>query len=584
MSRWKYNKRPIERTIEPNNNFGFAFWIKTTIFLSLGIYLLLISPLSKSDIFSGHDSGAIIIYAKLFHTAITQGQFPVRVIDWVTPAINQPLFNFYQPGFYYLVELVQLLGVGVVGSINIVVLLLWFASAIFMFLFVKCLLDDSFKATFASVVAAGMYAFAPYHIADVYVRAAMPEFTALAFIPALFWATASFVKTGKNMHLVTTGLFLSMVLLGHPPTFLMFSIPLLFFIILLFIVEKKYSRLVPLTLAMVCGVLVSGFYLFPSLLEGDIIQRQWLTLGYYNFHQHFVCPLQLVWSSWGYGTSQPGCSDGFSFQLGIIHVLGLLTAISLLAYRIYRKAVLTRREWLLVYFLAVTSFGVFFTLEISSPFWENTPYIALLQYPWRFIAVVIFALSVGIGLLLKPLLRGNRSILFFLLAIGSIPLVYGSYLHPFTYYPQSVFEKGDSIRITPEFGYFPKGVSVLPATANIPKNLVVIEAGSATVQLQNSLYTTKKWDIHAKSEAVLRLFVHYFPGWHVELNGKETAIRHENEYGFIEVTAPEGSYQAHAFYTQTAVEKYANWSSLAGLLLLFVLAYGTPLLRHDPEE
>src|SRR5207245_2024298 len=121
------------------------------------------------------------------------GQFPVRWVEWIVPGWGQPLANFYQPLFYYLVYFVHVLGFPLFDSIKVVVFAAWILSAVFMFLFLKRLFG--FKA---SIVGGFLYAFSPYFFLDIFVRFAAPETVALAFVPALFWSVQSFKDTRRG--------------------------------------------------------------------------------------------------------------------------------------------------------------------------------------------------------------------------------------------------------------------------------------------------------------------------------------------------------------------------------------------------
>lgn len=563
------------------DNFDLKFWTGVCIAVACFAYfLLLFFPFAKAGIFSGHDAGAVMTYSTIFNKAISEGQIPVRIIDWITPGFNHPLFNFYQPGFYYLAEIFFLLSFGVVDGIKILVFLLWILSAILMFLFVKNLLGASSGATLSAVVAAGMYTLAPYHIEDVFVRSALPEFMALTFIPGLFFAVERFLSTGGKLYVFLAGVFLAVIILAHPPTLLMFAVPLLIF--LLVIKPIRQIRLIGLILTFVLGFLAAGFYIIPALMEGNIISRQWLSLGYYNFHLHFVCPLQLVWSDWGYGTSQPGCMDGFSFQIGVLHWAALLFIIYYVVRRIIRKVELGKNSRIMLFLIASALFGIFLSLEISAPIWENTPYLPFLQYPWRFLSVIIFSTSVAAGFIINLSSSAWTRLWVFVIIIVLIPLTYGWWLHPATYYPNDIFEKGYLSNITPELGYLPKDAYVLPDPNGIPKEEVSIAAGEGVVKKNYSTFTVKEWTLSAKSPVLLHLYVHYFPGWHVFVDDKETKIDDSNEFGLIQVNIPDnGIHKITLFYLQTPIEQWANRISIASIILLLVLPFLLEVKLND---
>lgn len=547
------------------DNFDLAFWSKTAVVLSLLIYIFLIIPFTKQGVMSGHDIGAHMTYTKIFQQALSEGQLPVRMIDWVVPGFNQPLFNFYQPGGYYLAQLPHLWGTDTVGSIYLTTILLWGLSAYLMFLFAKNLLGSRL----AGFLAAAFYTFAPYHIADVFVRAALGEFAALAFIPGLFWAVERFLATGKRYYLLPIGIFTTLTIISHPPTLLMFAVPLGLFVALQI---RLISLIRPIGLisALALGFFMAGFFIIPSLTEQQFIQNIWLKIGYYDFHQHFACFTQLIWSNWGYGISGSSCNDGFSFQLGILHWLALLGAISYLAIGLMRP--IRPIGLILPWLLAIAFFGLFMTLESSRSIWENTPFLPFLQYPWRFLAVAIFATSIMGGFLINLVPAGWGRLAFFVTTIIMVPLFYAWFLHPATYYPKEVFEKENLVRFTPEFGYFPKFTQLVPDPKGVPKEEASIAGGEGTVNKTSSTFTSKKWQVEAKSEVLLHLYVHYFPGWQVLIDGKSVKPNYGNEFGFIEIPIEKGTHQITAVYKETAIQSWSNLASILAITTLIILA------------
>src|SRR3979411_2055718 len=113
---------------------------------------------------AGHDTGAHVTYAYRFDRAWRQGQIPVRWVNGTRPGDNQPLFNYYQVGFYYLVELVHVVVPRLSDAVKATVVLVWWMGAGFVFqLFRRC-------GIAAAVIAAVMFALSPYLIVDGLIR------------------------------------------------------------------------------------------------------------------------------------------------------------------------------------------------------------------------------------------------------------------------------------------------------------------------------------------------------------------------------------------------------------------------------
>src|SRR5439155_21907424 len=69
----------------------------------------------------GHDAGVHPTHAFLFHRALAEGQIPVRWVEWIQDGLGQPLFSYYQVGFYYAVELIHAFGPSLELSIKLAV-------------------------------------------------------------------------------------------------------------------------------------------------------------------------------------------------------------------------------------------------------------------------------------------------------------------------------------------------------------------------------------------------------------------------------------------------------------------------------
>src|SRR5262245_6651915 len=66
-------------------------WLTVVAVGAVMISLLTVAPpLLHSGFAAGHDAPAHITYTYLFDRALSQGQFPVRWVEWVAPGNSQP--------------------------------------------------------------------------------------------------------------------------------------------------------------------------------------------------------------------------------------------------------------------------------------------------------------------------------------------------------------------------------------------------------------------------------------------------------------------------------------------------------------
>jgi len=556
------------------NNFP---WKKIGIVLSLCLLLFLLPPFLQNGLILGHDTFLHSVYIHKFIDAFFQGQIPVRVIDWIFPGANAPIFNFYQPGFYYLVLFVKLLGFSYSFSVNSVLLALWIFSGVFMYLFVK----ERF-GKFPGIFSALLFVFAPYHIVDIYVRTAFPEFAALAFFPAIFWTATRFAKTQKRTWLLFLSLFTGIALLCHPPTFVMFAPLIGVYTVFLAYQHHSLPILGKTTLFFFIGVLLVSFFILPALLEQRFVHME---LAYtdklFDFHNHFVCIKQLFQPSWGYGLSVKGCKDDLSFQVGIIHWIAVAISIGgLLATLFLSKQIAKRKEAICaVAFFIFFIWSLFMTLPLSLSLWEHIPYLRFVEFPWRFLALGIFTASflAGYALSLFP-----KKFLFFIYMLGAYGIfyLYIPYLHA-SVGDGAEFDQKDylvqdpnyqSAYYSPQQTFFPKAMKSLIDPKEVPGNQAKVLQGKSTVTQTKDTATEKVYVASGQTPSIIRLYVHYFPGWTVYKDGVKTTFSITNAYAFPDIRVPSGTHELAIIFEDTPVRRVGNWLSLVSLLLLLFLS------------
>lgn len=569
-----------------------TFWQKTIVFLSLLLFLQILAPFFKGGLFLGHDSQLHLIYLKHFEEAFRAGQIPVRYIDWFIPGYNQPLFNFYQPGVNYLYLIPRFLGLPYATAMEVLVVFLWYLSALLMFAFAR-----RHFGNLGGILAAYFYLLAPYHILDIFIRAAMPEFTALTFVPGIFWATKAYFDTKKGFYLTLLALFIALVTISHPPTIIMFSPFLAAYLGYLTLAKKSASFLLPILLAIAVGFGQISFFLLPGYFEQKYVQPIYMRSGYYDFHHHFVCLPQLLVPYWAHGTSQIGCEDKISFQLGIIHWLVILLAVAILAIKKLTKDQTKSSSFidlenlkptnitLAIIALALLAFYIYMTLPVSLPLWESLPYIPYIQYSWRFLAPSIFIASFLAPMLLLIIKSPLVKHLAYAALILSASIAYNSYLKPIAYAERQEINFGNEIlhesvtgikNLYPEPGYMPRWTEILPDENDIPKDEISVATESAKVADSKLSAAKKEYTVEVKEPTVARLYTHYFPGWEVTVDGEKTDFSYENIYGYMDVPLAPGSHQVVLSLKNTPIRSMANTLSVNFFLvsLAFIFLFG----------
>ncbi len=510
---------------------------------------------------AGHDAAAHLTYVYLFDSALAQGQFPVRWVEWLQPGHSQPLFSFYQPGFYYAVQLVHLLIPSLLLSTKLTVLGAWWLGSGFVYLHLRPL------GIWPAALGALLFMRAPYLIVDVFVRAALPEFLAIACAPAVLWSLHRVLKTASMGYAFAFATASAAMLLLHLPTVLMF-LPV--FVTYAACVWFSGGR-TPWSLAAVMGAAALGlglacFYVAPALLELHMTKIQALTSAYFDFRHHFVEPWQWVSLKWGYSGSEPGSADGLSFQVGIVQWLALgaggATAIVALARRWMARA-----GWLF-YWLCVAAAALFMTTAASATAWNAVAPLAFLQFPWRFLAVVSLAVGMVAALALSTVRSHTLQAALVLCVVGGLVWQTQGLLQP-AYYLSREWESIDkpgwryarhAARLAfIEPGYYPSTVVQLP-DAHIER--WAITRGAGVISAQEALDHRMVLNVSSAEGVELTIRSHGFPGWRVFIDGAPSTWMYDPQFGFIVIDVPPGGHTVEAVFDDTPVRAWSNWISV----------------------
>ena len=393
-----------------------APWVATL----LAFALFAIGPLLRPGYhWSAQDARHNVYFLLEYDRSIRDGVLYPRWGPDFSFDYGYPLFSVYAPLSAAMGEAVHLAGLDLVSSVEVVFAFAALASALSMYLWLRL-----YTAPPAAMVGALLYLYAPYHIADIYVRASLAETVGLAFLPLTLWAfgrlmappvapvtpvggrrrgLAGFLggawqQSGK---VAVAGLSYACLLFSSNVMALLFTPVLGGYILVLAYVRGSENghrgwleraralrrRLLPAAAAVTIGLCASAVFLLPVVVEHVYIREdQWLG-GYYAYQNHFVSPFQLFGLDWGLGLSVPGPDDGMSFQLGLAPVA--LSCLGLLTWGRMPRA------WRLAagYFLAVTVALVFLMLSVSRPLWDVVGLARFAQFPWRLLALTSLSLA-----------------------------------------------------------------------------------------------------------------------------------------------------------------------------------------------
>jgi hypothetical protein len=389
------------------------------ILLVLLLGLIVLSPLLQPGYFWGaHDARHDVYFIFEYDKSVQDGiWFPRWSPDW-TYGYGYPFFIVYGPLATLVGELFHhFLGLGYEASVKALLGLSILLSGLAMYGFVRSWLGRN-----AALVAAVAYMAIPYHLVDVFVRAAMAESLALVFLPLALWGFRESVLRPRTAAILGAAASYAAIMWTSNLVALVFTPALGLYVVLLIVGRLKagaqepeagarrslIARLGLIALAPAAafclGLALSAAFFVPALIEQSYINKtQWFG-QYYDPSQHFVYFHQLFNPAWGFGISKPGPDDvaqgSMSFQLGAAAtVLALIAVCSATGIRSLRERLGPDRRREVAFWAGWAVVSIALTLAISAPLWRYVPLVAYAQFPWRYLMLAIIPLSILPGVL-----------------------------------------------------------------------------------------------------------------------------------------------------------------------------------------
>jgi hypothetical protein len=559
------------------------------IWVVIAFSLFAVLPLAGPNyFFDAHDAPNSVFFLTEFDAALRDG---VWYPGWATDqalGYGYPTFVLYPPLASYVGEVFHLLGAGMVVATKLTWALVIVGSGLAMYGYGRHVMGRQ-----RGLLAAIVYMYVPYHLVDVYVRAALAESFAFVWMPLALLAFHRLVEGVTARRVALAGLAFGGLWLSHNVTGLAFTPLLAAYVLFRLWIEARgrqgsgepgwpatTKRAAAALGGSFLGLGIAAALILPNLLErGFIVQEQWVQAGY-NYAEHFVQPMHLLSAAWGYAPGPPGSEGGMSFQLGAVPLILAMVAL-VAAFR--RPA----RERATIFFVGgATALLIFFVLPLSAPLWEAVPLTALIQFPWRLLAPLAVTLSILAGLAIPgsefPIPQSRVLIVALVAVLGS----FGYTLPQYTAIPESAESPLLSIEFelkytdmrgmtkwaqkmppddAPLVAQYLAGGPLVTAEALAPDaSIEMIRAGGASDELV----------VRSPQGTALRFYTYYFPGWRVYVDGNrlpDAALRPETAYGLLTVDVPAGAHRVLLRWGDTVTRLVGKALTAACLVLALVL-------------
>jgi len=385
------------------------------IAVSLLLSVLVLWPIHTAGSWYPMHDTTHIARVYLMEQTIRGGQFPPIWADTINNGYGYPLFHFYAPLFYY----VALIGKLVSGSylVGLKLSLFFFISAGIL----GVMKLSSHWGRGAALIAGVALALSPYLALDIYVRGAFAEITALMLFP---WVLVLWERLKSKSDIVLAAITTALFLISHN------LIPIIAFpIIVVWVLVLHRQSLVRLLWPTLLTILISASFWLPLIFERSFVQADQIA-RVTDYTLHFVSPSQIWNSIWGFGGSVAGIEDGLSFKMGKIQLLlGLLGVIYLVWKKQFKRLV----------FPLFAVFAFFMSTILSQWLWNLLPFLAVIQFPWRYLSLAASLLAVTAGISIAFIKPKLGRYIFILIAV--LTLFYFNYKY---FSPQQTFYEDEN--------------------------------------------------------------------------------------------------------------------------------------------
>ena len=486
------------------------------VLLGVASFLVLL-PLFRPGFPVTDDGNWMIVRLSAFYQSFRDGQFPVRFLGRLNFSYGYPVANFLYPGFLYLGSFVHIFGLNFQNVIKVIMASSIVIGAVALYFWLRYFFDE-----ISSALGSLSFLFMPYVFYDLYKRGSVGELLAMGVCMVALWA----IEGGYRWILPPV---VAMLAISHN-TLALFFIGVLFFYIIL----KQFKKLI---IPFFLGLVMSAFFWLPAIFDQSIVIFNTVSIS--DPTQYFKDSQQLL-------------------LLGLTYLIACLLAF-FWGNRTYSK----ERN----YFSVILIGSTLFATSITSFVWHISLFARLIQFPFRFFSLWIFAAPWFIA----DIANSRKRLRFWILGLFVLANLYFVVL-PYqktqnVINPEGYFTTNEATT-TVANEYMPKWINVYP-TQRSPNRFEIYQ-GNATVEERKVTTNLISLIVHAKDSSILQVNTIYYPGWGVMIDNKPAEILYDNPFGLMQIVIPSGNHIVYMTFRETAGRFVADSISVVAIILYII--------------
>jgi hypothetical protein len=483
--------------------------------------------------------------------ALQNGTFPFYMDNNVLDG-----YGYFTKAFYPDSTLLPFAVIGYFTNLYIAYQALIFTMTFLCGFFTYIAVYKIYKNSFAAAIGSILFTFVQYRLSVMYYRGSLGEAMAFTFIPLVAWGVYEILKGDYKKWYILTIAYFFLVNTHLISGVTIFVIMLVFLIIYYQSFVKEPARLKSLFLSGITILITCSYFLFP-MFEQLYSNSFWATER---------PALQFLRGRFPMGVVISGMFKLLNEERNI-GVGGLLTVMVCIRFFIIGKKSLLLRS---ADYCVIISLFCTFMCSYFFP-WNIFPFTLLhfIQFPWRFMHVSTFLLSMAGGFYISQLLAGHSAHKFLFLSFIILFSCYGMRFGQDEYfYPKTPVITATTM----DFRKTVIGAEYLPI--KVPSVKWIEERGDVVTSAHNTAKISQlerrkdglSFALKTNQKDVLELPLIYYKGYRAELNGEELSVG-ESKNGLLEVTAAQSG-KVTVYYAGTVVQKISVWITILSLLAL----------------
>lgn len=539
-------------------------------------------PLLQPGFFES-DDGSFHVYriaglARAWH----HGVLHPRLFPEFGFGYGQAVLNFYSPLAYWPGAVLTVLGFGPSAAAQLVIALGFLLAALSAYAFGAYLWGPV-----AGLLASVAYTYFPYHLADAYVRGALPEHFAFIWLPLILWAfTAAFRRRSPAAPLLWGSLAWAGLVFTHNLTALLMVPATILYILILAGWTRRWRRLALSAGALALALGLTATYWLPVLLESSSVG---IGLGAGDGYRRHLTPLaQLVLDRllYAYRLDPGGVAD---HPLSWTTALLVVVVMALSIWRLVRHQPISKGP-ILSFGLALTIASAFMITGFSLPIWTLLEAVlGHLQYPWRFLILTslgVLLLAGSLSMLMPA--RGRYAILAAVAALLMIVPLTNLQVEPLmmpaaeAWTPDRMWredQEAGQVGATWTAEFLPLTVqeqrwALGRAPAQPVEQALNAEPASSppNVRMEGLGYDWYELSTRSETGQQLRLHQFHLPAWKARIDGQQVPTYPSGDLGLVTLDLPAGQHLVQLAFGPTRAWDIGGGLSVLSAVLWAALA------------